>query len=331
VQAPDHGPATPQRLYIEATADRRPDRAIAGRSGQHRFRRHERMRQTAYWNPGVEPALGVDLGVTRVGDRKEFRSIVDLASDIAYRKRRAAQARVAGTPPGLESPRDIYLAACASIAAYLEESYGFKYSKSGPHAKQRSGDFTFEISFHSSHNNVAGEHVCLTVYGSVLSARIKRWRESQPLLAKWDSVAGGQIGNLQTDHCWLEWELADAGKRDEVIRDAISAIEELAIPYFAKFEDLPSLFRLLVNEDVPAMEIGSVVEFLMCFADQPTARRAAASFLERREDLVPTYQRDFKRFAERGLDSGVPIGGLAMELAFMSHAFEFGDLTAEGA
>jgi hypothetical protein len=79
------------------------------------------------------------------------------------------------------------------------------------------------------------------------------------------------------------------------------------------------------------MEIGSVVEFLMCFADQPTVRRAAASFLERREDLVPTYQRDFKRFAERGLDSGVPIGGFAMELAFMSHAFEFGDLTAEGA
>lgn len=247
--------------------------------------------------------------------RKETRSIADLIADTAYQKRRAAQARFAGTPPGQESPRDVYLAACASIGAYMDESFGFKYSKSGPHARRKSGDFTFQISFQSDRNNVPGERVGLWIHGNVLQRS--------------DYVAGGQLGNLQENHCWLDWDLADATKRDEVIRDAIRAIEELALPYFAKFEDLPSLFKLLVNEDFPAMDIDRVVEFLMAFADQSTARLAAASFLKRRQDLVGAYRRDFERYSESGLDSQHP-SGYAQKLAFASHAFRFGDLTAEG-
>ncbi len=261
--------------------------------------------------------------------QKETRSLRDLISDLAYRKRRAAQARFAGTPPGQESPRDVYLAACASIGSYLEESYGFKYSKSGPHARRKSGDFTFEIMFQSDQHNVAGERVGLWIHGMVRSSKIKQWRESQPLLHPSDAVAGGQIGNLQADHCWLDWNLAEPLKRDEVIRDAIAGIEELAVPYFARFEDLPSLFERLVTEDLPAMTIDRVVEFLMCFADPKTARLATASFLRRRPDLVRAYRRDFERYAERGLDSKHP-SGYAPQLAFASHAFKLGDLTAEG-
>jgi hypothetical protein len=140
--------------------------------------------------------------------RKETRSIADLVADVAYRKRRAAQVRFAGTSPGQESPRDVYLAACASIGAYLDESFGFKYSKSGPHARRRSGDFTFQISFQSDRNNVAGERVGLWIHGNVWSSRLKKWRESQPLLHPFDYVAGGQFGNLQLNHCWLDWDLA---------------------------------------------------------------------------------------------------------------------------
>ncbi len=144
-----------------------------------------------------------------------------------------------------------------------------------------------------------------------------------------DYVAGGQIGNLQANHCWLDWDLAEPITRDEVIRDAIKAIEELAFPYFAKFEDLPPLFERLVEEELPAMTVDLVVEFLMCFADPSTARLAAANFLKRRPDLVRAYQRDFERYGERGLDSEHP-SGYAQQLAFASHAFKFGDLTAEG-
>lgn len=258
--------------------------------------------------------------------RKVTRSIADFVSDIAYRKRRAALARFTGTKPGQDSPREVYLAACASIGLHLEDSFQFKYAKSGPHCRRSSGEFTFQVSFQSSVHNVPGEHVSLCIHGKVLSTRIKKWRESQTLLSPLDYIAGGQIGNLQTNHGWLDWELADDAMRDEVIRDAIQAIEELAFPYFAKFEDLPSLFKSAVSVDLPAMTIDRVVEFLMCFADHATARLAAVNFLNRRPDLIIAYQRDFARYAERGLHSENP-SGYAKQLAFASHAFQLGDLT----
>lgn len=247
--------------------------------------------------------------------RKETLSIADLVADVANRKRRAAQARFAGTTSGQESPRDVYQAACASIGAHLAESFGFKYSKSGPHARRKSRDFIFQISFQSDRNNVAGERVGLWIHGNVLRGK--------------DYIAGGQIGNLQKNHCWLDWDLADATKRDEVIRDAIRAIEELALSYFAKFEDLPSLSKLLVNEDFPATDIERVVEFLMRYADLSTARLATANFLKRHADLVDAYRRDFKRYAVAGLEARRR-SGWAEQLAFVCHSFKFGDLTAEG-
>lgn len=226
----------------------------------------------------------------------------------------------------METPRDVYLTACASIGKHLEKSFGFKYAKSGPRARKRSGDFTFQIDFQSSHRNIAGKHVNLSLHGHVMSTKIEMWRGAQPFLKSFDYVAGGQIGNLQADHHWLDWELANRRKRDKTIREAIKAIDELAFPYFAKFENLPSLFQLLVKEDMPAMTIDRVVEFLMCFADSPTARLAAANFLKRRTDLIHAYQQGYAQYAEIGLDSKHP-SGYAEQLAFASHAFKFGDLT----
>jgi hypothetical protein len=111
-----------------------------------------------------------------------------------------------------------------------------------------------------------------------------------------DEMPGITTSNRQSRRCRI--------KTEQAIK---------SIPYFAKFEEPPSLFSCLSTRLYQQWRLSSVVEFHVCFANQPTARRAAASFL------------DFKRFAERGLDSGVPIGGFAMELALMSHA-EFGDL-----
>lgn len=123
----------------------------------------------------------------------------------------------------------------------------------------------------------------------------------------------------------MEWELAEPSTRDEAIRDAIEAIEQIAIPYFAKFENLPSLFQLLTGQEVEEMMINRIVEFLMCFADQPTARLAAANFLKRRPDLVQAYEQSYRSYAENGLSADRP-SGYAEKLAFASHLFKFGDL-----
>lgn len=259
--------------------------------------------------------------------RKESRSIGDLVSDTAQRKRRAAQARTAGTHADVEPSRDVYLAACAAIAAHFEPA-GYKYAKSGPHARRRSGEFTFQIAFQSSSHNIPGQHVRLCIHGTVFSRRLEQWRERQPNVHPSDYVAGGQIGNLQPDHCWIDWELADPAERHAAIADAIATIERLALPYFALFEEVSALCLRLVDDDLPSMTIDRVIEFLMCFADQPSARAAATNFLRRRPDLVRSYCRDYQRYTERGLDWSHP-SGYAKQLAFASVAFGFGDLTQD--
>ena len=262
--------------------------------------------------------------------RKETRSLAKMIADVAYHKSRAARARFAGTRPGLESPREVYLASCASIAAHLVDSFGFKYAKSGPRVWRRSGDFTFEVNFQSSHHNVAGEHVVLWIHGIVSSPRILKWRETQTHLHPIDYVAGGQLGNLQADYSWMEWQLAKRRKRDETIRDAVKAIEELALPYFAKFENLPSLVKTLVKKEMPSMSIDRVIEFLMCFADQPTARLAAANFLRTRRELQGEYRDSYQKYGKNGIEDELA-PGYPGDLALASHAYKFGDLTAKGA
>ena len=236
---------------------------------------------------------------------------------------------VVGEPATSTSPRDIFLAACSEIVARLS-SRGYRYAKSGPHARKKSGVFTHEVSFQSSHNNAAGVCVKLWVHGKVLSKTLEAWRKSYPELHAIDYVAGGQIGNLIPETNWCDWDLARESMRQATVDDAVSAIETVALPYFAQFDDLDSLIHKSQTTDIPSMTIDRVIEFLMCFADQGAAEVAASNFLKRRPDLVSNYHRDFARYAERGLQYRRP-SGYAAQLAFASHLFKFGDLTGKGA
>ena len=257
-----------------------------------------------------------------MANHKETRSLLDMISEIGHRKRRAAQARFAGRPAGVEAPRDVYLCACGGIAAHFQEA-GYKYAKSGQHCRRRCGDFIFQIGFQSSSHNVAGEHVGLSIYGTVFSPKIKKWRAKYAELYPSDAVAGGQIGNLQSPHSWLAWDLADPSTRGATIADAVATIEQLALPYFAHFGDLGSLIPLLVEQSLPSMEIDHVIAFLMCFADKKTARLAAVKFLQRRPDLVANYLKAMEQFPSRETDR--PPSGYAQQLAFASIVLEFGN------
>lgn len=254
------------------------------------------------------------------------RSIAELISDTAYRLSRAAAVRYVSSNTCQESSRDVYLASCAAIGKHLEESYGFKYAKSGPHARRRCGEFTFEVWFQSSSHNVAGQHVGLFVNACIRSTKLKKWRETHALKCPNDIVAGVQIGNLRPDLTWRNWELADPIQRENVIRDAIQAIEEVTFPFFAKFEDLPALCESLVSEPMPGT-INSAIELLLCFTDHATTRAAAVNWLKQWPKLMRKFTRDFQRFAERGLESDQYSG--YVNLAWAAHRFQFGDLTKE--
>lgn len=180
----------------------------------------------------------------------ETRPFADLVADLANRKSCAARARFAALPLGAgtvgqESPRSVYLAACANIGLYLAEFYGFNYSKSRQHARRKYGQFSFKISFHYDVFNVQRFGFGFGVSCSVYSPKIKKFRESWPQLMGSDLVAGGQIGHLQEPRSWMVWDLTDEVTREKVTWDALQTIENFAFPYSPNSKTSPPWLKSL--------------------------------------------------------------------------------------
>ena len=219
----------------------------------------------------------------------------------------------------MDSPREQYLAACTEIAESLS-TLGFKFACSGPHAQRKNGDFTYRVSFQSSHKNVPGHSVALWIHATVSSKRLGEWRASQPhALGVGDGVAGGQIGNLVRPHGWRNWNLAGPTKA-AVIADATSAVHSIALPYFDRFLDIPDLCEQLQREELPAMDTARAIEFLLCFADRMTADAALGAFFRARPELRPDFHTHFQEFSKSGLPK-VCRTGFAYELAFVTVAY----------
>lgn len=221
----------------------------------------------------------------------------------------------------MNTPRELYLAACTEIAESLSP-LGFKFARSGPRAQRTDGEFTYRVSFQSSHKNISGHYVALWIHATVSSKRLGEWRASQAhTLGVSDGVAGGQIGNLLQAYGWRDWNLA-VPTRPAVIADAISAVYSIALPYFAKFADLRSLCALLQREELPAMRSTEAIEFLLCFADRSAADAALRSFFHRRSDLLADYCTHLQQFREGGLPQRqMRRTGFAYELAFATVAY----------
>ncbi len=222
----------------------------------------------------------------------------------------------------MDTPRNLFLAACTDIAGSLAP-LGFKFAKSGPHAQRKAGEFAYQVSFQSSHKNVAGHYVALWIHATVSSKRLGEWRASQShALGVGDGVAGGQIGNLVRPHGWRDWNLA-ATSRSAVIADAISAVHSIALPYFDRFTDIPTLCALLQHEELPAMQIARGIEFLLCYADVSAANLALASFFRSRPDLVADYHNHLKDFEKKDcrkfVAQALPMNWLSLQLRMVSH------------
>lgn len=255
----------------------------------------------------------------------ESRSLGDLIGDIAYRKQRAGQARFGRAPSASESPKDVYLWSCEAIAKAFE-SDGYRYSKSGPHFTRKAGDFVFKVSFQSSRDNVAGEYVALWIHANVVSPTLKKWRiTNRSIRGPYDFVAGGQIGNLAEHPSWLEWNLANPQNREAEVQSAIGRIRELALAYFAEFEDPANIAAKLQRGELVGMDLMCMFDFAACFSSLAAARDVAARFLARRPDLVDEYRERMNHFRRAGLPDGVPSGWVD-QLAALSIRFELGDL-----
>lgn len=255
--------------------------------------------------------------------RTVFRKAAELFAATAARKARAGEAHGSPGPKAEESPRNIYLQACDTIAADLARN-GFKYARSGPHLTRHDGDLVFKIQFQSSHNNVTGEYVALWLHGGVSSRRLAEWASNRDW--PWDrrqeryrGVAGGQIGNLADPSAWLEWNLADPGTRAETVADALSASHEMILPYFDRFSDLDAVARSLIEGEVPSFGIEQAIPFLLCYFGKDLAEEAGRNFLVRRPDLLAAFEAAREMFGRDGLPRLHP-NGYAVFLAAIATA-----------
>jgi hypothetical protein len=227
-----------------------------------------------------------------------------------------------------ESPRDVYAAGCRSIADALAAD-GFTYAKSSQTATRKGRDFTFRISFQSSHHNIRGELVALWIHAVIYSPTLKKWRGRHPHVGgSWDRVAGGQIGNLVSPHSWMEWNLGPPADRERQIADAVATIRRIALPYFTRFEDVPGLVARLATEAVPSFDLDDTLDFLMCFGDPADAARAARGVLRR----FPEARQEYPAALARIRDEGAPDHGLTTYgeiLAAATVLFGLPDLAAD--
>lgn len=215
--------------------------------------------------------------------RISFQKITQVFESTAGHKR-DAQARFLGRPDEVERPRDVYLQACATIAESLSQ-VGFRYAKSAQRASRTNGSLTNDVSFQSSHNNIAGRHVCLWMHATVRSKALQRWRAERLLSPTSDYVAGGMVHLISDDSALLEWELADQSERPATIADAIAFIDGSVLPYFEQFENPKTLIERLAHHDVPAFGLKESVEFSACFGSTEAAQLVLDRFVRNRPEL----------------------------------------------
>lgn len=244
--------------------------------------------------------------------------------ETAARKQRAGQARFNGVKSDFESPREIYRRGCAAIGKSLS-ALGYQYLKSSQTLKRKSGIFAYEIRFQSSMHNIHGELVALWIHANVKSPSLEKWRVDQSIF-KNSFVAGGQIGNLSKPYSWMEWNLASPDTFDEQITDAVSTIERLAFPYFAMFEDVPSLVDRLMLEEIPSFMPSQVIQFIMCFGTKEQAIKAATNMLRTLNGALEIYEPYLARLRADGLPHH-QINGNGEVLAEATIRFGFPNLT----
>jgi hypothetical protein len=123
---------------------------------------------------------------------------------------------------------------------------------------------------------------------------------------------------------YVAWNLADAEQRPAVIADAISFIRSVALPYFARFEDMERLISDLEAADVPALEIGDAAELALCFSGEASANKILARFVRERPSLAGAIFEAEKKIREEGFKKHY-LTAYADQVAFLRSAYRLSE------
>jgi hypothetical protein len=216
--------------------------------------------------------------------------------------------------PEPESPREVFLGACARIAESLS-GLGFSFARSGPHATRRAQGLRFRIRFQSDRYNEAGRHVGLIVHAAVESDALARWLPGSPWPYEADPfLGGGQLGNLRMPRTWWQWELADPRGRPNQIDDATARIGSVLLPFFDRYSDLPSLARTLAGAEIAGIEDETAVRLCYWQLGRDAAEACLALWMDRYSGTLGEFRCERDRVASGGRP--VPfVGNAALRLA----------------
>ena len=157
--------------------------------------------------------------------------------------------------------------------------------------------------------------VVLNVYAGVRSAELKAWRSQQPArVGRGETVAASLLTNLSRDAGWLEWNVADPGKRAAAVADVIALVEGHALPWFDTFADADRLVDRLSHGGLTAMEPGVAIEILVWLGHPRAAERHARALLEE-PAVAESCARELRRLGDRPPSGDEPHGDTGAQVA----------------
>jgi hypothetical protein len=235
--------------------------------------------------------------------RKVVTSLTELITDIARRKHAAAIAR-RRPDPSAEKPADVAAHCLALVAAALIAD-GYVSRAGGRRLVKRSGDFTYEIWFQLDRDNYAGGRVAVWAHAVVGSLKLRRWRTHNrpPWIAPGypnSGFAGGQIGNLRAPVAWMEWDFADPASREATVRDLISAIRQIVLPFFAKFSDPASVMEAF-NKEQALLAPTEAIEYAQAHFGRDAANQVVKMILAKDPALIEPFRTAVELYRREGL------------------------------
>jgi hypothetical protein len=224
-------------------------------------------------------------------------------------------------------PREIYLGACGQIAEAFAED-GFSYQPNQQRLIKREGDLTLDIHFQSSRRNFLVNknnqksmakrlissfssyaelytfgNVALITHAEVHSQKLEQWQSKQPYISRGKGfIAGGQIGNLQEKHKWVEYNLANPHTRDRQIKLAIQLVRSVGMPYLYSFGDPAKIIERLIGGHIQGFSENGALEYAMCFGSARQAKKLLKALLE----AFPDQRNEYMEWSERYRKSGIP-------------------------
>ena len=138
-------------------------------------------------------------------------------------------------------PREIFVYTCERIAEPLIP-LGYKYRKSKNDIYKKDGIFVFSFYFSPS---IRFGSTTFTAFFDVSSPVIAQWRSEQEGTEEtYDGIVGTSIARLTHRYDdFPRYEVSTLLERERSIQEISGQIQDYALPFFARFSNLPKLNR----------------------------------------------------------------------------------------